>query len=210
MHIVRNNADNCHPVTLTKNKQPSFISGWQMRDTSLCDRLMKWVDDPIAELTKESGPGEIGRREGLAVDTDVKDSFDRHLDYGQEVVRDYSQYLQGCLDMYLVEFPAAGRVAEFSDVVDCGNVQRYRPKAAYHAWHTESCNKFTMHRHLVFMTYLNDVTDGGETEFSHQKLKVKPRKGLTLIWPSDWTHEHRGVPSPTQVKYIATGWYSYM
>ena len=59
------------------------------------------------------------------------------------------------------------------------------------------------------MTYLNDVTDGGETEFMYQKLKIKPKKGLTLIWPADWTHTHRGIPSMTQVKYIATGWYCY-
>jgi hypothetical protein len=64
-------------------------------------------------------------------------------------------------------------------------------------------------RHLVFMTYLNDVTDGGETEFFYQKLKVKPEKGLTLIWGADWTFTHRGITSPTQTKYIVTGWFNY-
>ena len=59
------------------------------------------------------------------------------------------------------------------------------------------------------MFYLNDVEDEGETEFYYQKLKVKPKKGLTLIWPADWTHTHRGIPSKTQEKYIATGWYSF-
>ena len=33
---------------------------------------------------------------------------------------------------------------------------------------------------------------------------------MTLIWPCDWTHVHRGVTSPTQTKYIATGWYTYL
>ena len=59
------------------------------------------------------------------------------------------------------------------------------------------------------MTYLNDVIDRGETEFFHQKIKVKPKKGLTLIWPVDWTFYHRGIPSPTQEKYIITGWYCF-
>jgi hypothetical protein len=35
---------------------------------------------------------------------------------------------------------------------------------------------------------------------------VSPKKGLTLIWPADWTFTHRGVPSPTQEKIITTGW----
>jgi hypothetical protein len=59
------------------------------------------------------------------------------------------------------------------------------------------------------MTYLNDVTDSGETEFLHQQLKIKPEKGLTLIWPADWMFTHRGVASLTQEKYIATGWFNY-
>ena len=59
------------------------------------------------------------------------------------------------------------------------------------------------------MTYLNDVTHKGETEFFHQKIKIKPEKGLTLIWPTDWTFTHRGIPSPTEEKYIVTGWFEY-
>jgi hypothetical protein len=59
------------------------------------------------------------------------------------------------------------------------------------------------------MTYLNDVDDGGETFFYYQDLKIKPKKGLTLIWPVDWTHTHCGIVSPTQTKYIVTGWISF-
>ena len=62
---------------------------------------------------------------------------------------------------------------------------------------------------LVFMTYLNDVLDGG-TEFKYQKLITKAKKGLTLIWPSDFTHTHKGQISNTSEKYIITGWFSYI
>ena len=37
-----------------------------------------------------------------------------------------------------------------------------------------------------------------------------PRKGLTLIWPADWTHLHRGVVSPSEEKYIITGWFDFL
>ena len=56
------------------------------------------------------------------------------------------------------------------------------------------------------MTYLNDVEDGGGKEFKYQKLRFNAKKGTTLIWPPDFTHTHRGVISPTQEKYISTGW----
>jgi hypothetical protein len=60
------------------------------------------------------------------------------------------------------------------------------------------------------MTYLNDVDNGGETGFFYQDLKIKPEKGLTLMWPVAWTHTHKGYPSPNETKYIVTGWYGYL
>ena len=60
------------------------------------------------------------------------------------------------------------------------------------------------------MTYLNDVTDEGGTEWMYQDVKLDARKGLSVIWPSDFTHTHRGIVSPTQEKWIATGWFSYI
>jgi hypothetical protein len=53
-------------------------------------------------------------------------------------------------------------------------------------------------------------TLSGGTEFLHQELIVQPVKGKSLIWPVDWTHTHRGIPSPTQDKYILTGWFEFL
>jgi len=39
-------------------------------------------------------------------------------------------------------------------------------------------------------------------KFFHQNVIVQPKKGLTIVWPSDWTFMHRGVPSPTQVPFL--------
>jgi len=44
----------------------------------------------------------------------------------------------------------------------------------------------------------------------YQGKEVKPKKGLTAIWPTDFTHTHRGVVSPTQRKTIATGWFNFL
>ena len=59
------------------------------------------------------------------------------------------------------------------------------------------------------MTYLNDVKDGG-TEFKFQKITTEAKKGLTLLWPSDFTHTHRGQITHNSEKYIVTGWLSYV
>ena len=87
------------------------------------------------------------------------------------------------------------------------NIQRYKPTQGYHAWHCEKSSLKTSPRHLVWMTYLNNIEKGGETEWHYQNLKIKPEKGLTVIWPTDWTHTHRGHTTIDENKYIITGWY---
>ena len=64
-------------------------------------------------------------------------------------------------------------------------------------------------RVLAWMIYLNNVTDGGYTEFPDQRKKFQPRVGDILIWPAYFTHPHRGIVSNTQTKYIATGWFNF-
>ena len=56
------------------------------------------------------------------------------------------------------------------------------------------------------MTYLNDVENGGNTNFEFYNLKIKPEMGKTLIWPADWTHAHTGEIVNSGSKYIITGW----
>ena len=59
------------------------------------------------------------------------------------------------------------------------------------------------------MIYLNDVEEGGETEFLYQSIRVAPKAGTLLIWPAGFTHTHRGNPPLSGDKYIATGWVQY-
>ena len=83
-----------------------------------------------------------------------------------------------------------------------------KPGEGFLKFHFENQYPKLHTRHLVFMTYLNNVDKGGETEFLYQNVKFKPKKGLTLIWPTDWTHTHRGCPCK-KTKYIITGWYGF-
>ena len=57
------------------------------------------------------------------------------------------------------------------------------------------------------MLYLNTVKDKGGTEFIFQNVVTPAIKGNLLIWPAEFTHLHRGIISPTEKKYIATGWF---
>ena len=185
------------------NYNQNFIRGYYLDDESICDELIDYhKKDP------QRHPGVVFNKGQMRVVKDYKDSIDSIL--RDPLAVKYFQNLQYCVDAYIQEYPWCARGTNWR-VQETVNIQYYPPGGGYPAWHTEreQMNPPYCHRHLVFMTYLNDVTDQGETEFFHQKIKIKPEKGLTFIWPSDWTFYHRGVISPTQEKYIITGWFSY-
>ena len=112
---------------------------------------------------------------------------------------------------YIKEYNAAydNPLAEMT-IADGFNIQHYKPGEGYLNWHSERSIHLTHQRALTFMTYLNDVSDGGGTEFKYQKLRHNAKRGKTLIWPSDFTHTHRGQKSETEEKYITTGWFNHV
>jgi hypothetical protein len=86
------------------------------------------------------------------------------------------------------------------------NIQKYDDQGHFNTLHAERTALDTQHRVLAWMTYLNDVSAGGQTEFPYFDLKITPEKGKTLIWPGEWTHAHRGCIVKKGPKYIITGW----
>ena len=186
------------------NKKNNFIGGWYMQDTTLCDKIIEYHTN-----TSDKWQGCFGINNEFIVDLDRKDSIDCYLNNNIELNREYNKFLLSCVDEYSKLYPEIQDTDRWADVEN-KNVQYYPPNGGYKALHYERSSVMTSRRFLVFMTYLNDVTDQGGTQFTYQKITVKPEKGLTLIWPVDWTHTHRGIPSPTQEKWIVTGWFSFI
>ena len=127
-----------------------------------------------------------------------------------KAINDYVKALTACMIKFKVKYPYCIPDGSEVKLIEDVSLQHYKPKGGYHRYHFERSADFKpiSTRHLVFMTYLNTVTDKGGTEFYHQEMTTNAIEGNTVIWSSDWTHTHRGVPSPTQDKYIITGWYN--
>ena len=89
-------------------------------------------------------------------------------------------------------------------------IQKTKPSEGYHVWHTELMGKKDQSRLFAFMLYLNDVTEGGETEFLYQKCRVTPVKNRFILWPAGITHMHRGNPPLSNDKFVLTGWLEYL
>lgn len=85
-------------------------------------------------------------------------------------------------------------------------IQRTDPTGGYHVWHSEDGAKVFANRVGVYLLYLNDVEEGGETEFLYFSKRIKPTKGTLLIFPPNYPWAHRGNPPLSNSKYIMTGW----
>lgn len=183
----------------------SFIGQWFVEDKTICDDLIKFhKDSPIKFQGHVSG--KIITSEKKSTDVSINNDNVNH-----PVIQRYLIQLKKVCDKYIEQYKWCNEYSPFM-VTEGFNIQHYKPNEGYFAWHTErGSSQFPYcNRHLVWMTYLNDVTDDGETEFYYQGIKTKPKKGLTVIFPADWTHTHRGITSKTQDKYIITGWYNFI
>lgn len=83
------------------------------------------------------------------------------------------------------------------------NMKKYEINEGIFDWHNDSMVVDNTWRHLGVIWYLNDVQDGGYTEFFDGTV-ITPVTGRLLVFPSTWTFPHRGVAPKSNEKYIIT------
>jgi prolyl 4-hydroxylase len=182
---------------------PHFIGSWNLQHLKLCDDLITYFELNISKQKKG--------RSGAGLNENIKKSVDICIEpyeiqsLNNEVFKSYFEALFLCYKDYLLQWPFLN---SFANTLEIGsfNIQRYQAGEHFQHIHSERTSIETLHRIFAWMTYLNDVDDGGTTLFTHYDLEIKPQKGLTLIWPAEWTHAHKGNVLRSGSKYIITGW----
>ena len=90
-------------------------------------------------------------------------------------------------------------------------IKRYRPGTGEEfKQHVDISNLELSGRMLVVFWYLNDVLEGGETEFTSLGLKIAPRKGRLLMFPPTFMYPHAGRPPVSNAKYIVGSYARYV
>jgi len=133
-----------------------------------------------------------------------------YLNCEDKKLTDYALALHSILQKYKKKYKYLNTGQEPWGIHPILKIQKYKPGESYFGWHAESTGfEKNNKRVLAFSTYLNDIENGGETEFFYQKQKIKPETGKTILFPPFWTHAHRGIVTQ-ETKYIVTGWYTYV
>ena len=186
-------------IEIYNTEKSSHIKGYKIPD-KVCDDMIEWFtiknefQHPVDRINPE-------KKYRIKKSTDI--GVSRELVSEFKELQNYQVHLDYCINDYVNSFST---LAEWPlDMLTPYNIQWYKPNEGFPRLHCErSPTEEAQHRVLVFMTYLNDVEDGG-TFFPMQNLKLTAKKGDTWIWPADFTHPHKGQ-IVNKDKYIATGW----
>ena len=175
-------------------------------ENSICDKIIDYY-----ERNKQK---QIQGSTSSGIDLEIKNRRDITLNPkdlnlpNNEIFNTYFEKLFQFYKDYNLQWPFLASVVQHLEIGRF-NIGKYSPGQHFQQLHCERTSLNTLHRLFAFMTYLNDVEEGGSTFFHHYDLEIMPKKGLTLIWPAEWTHAHKGNVLKAGKKYIVTGWLTF-
>jgi len=166
------------------------------------------VNNCVNMYKKDQKRVEPGKSGLFKVKPEWKDSLDLGLKVHEiERLKIWHKEMHVIIDNYIRKFPILAKYDPWG-TCDGINIQYYKPGGGYHKEHTENMSLTTSHRVMAFMTYLTDTENAG-TKFTYQNWSAPCKKGLTLIWPTNYLYAHKGIISNTQEKMIITGWLGF-
>lgn len=162
---------------------------------SFCEQLVEGFERTVAEQ-RRSGRGVLPGLEGSAW---------TELDIGQVADQAFLGFFLAKIDEALERYNRDVHLTipvPIRPRTDRLILKRYRPggEEGFQP-HFDSIDAVAG-RYMVFLWYLNDVADGGETEFCDIGRKVEARAGRLLMFPPYWMYQHAGLPPRSGDKYI--------
>jgi hypothetical protein len=175
-----------------------------------CNKVIKYFED-----MRQAGLG-CTRLQSENVQNIVKDDvtvfphFEETINIGvtKEFFKEFNEIFWGqCHKQYASQFSVLQNFDQYNFFA--ARIQKTAVGGGYHIWHCESMKRTLSNRILAWTLYLNDVEEGGETEFLYFPKRIKPKTGTLILWPAGFTHTHRGNPPLSNEKYIVTGWIEF-
>lgn len=173
----------------------------QTFDNVISEDVLKRIIKRFNEI--EEGSSVSGERQ-FSTALGRKDKSIMIEDHAPALAQEIHSVLQIYLDQYRQNFAGASELNLMGYNV---KMQKTSPGGGYHVWHCEQGELIFSMRQLVWMIYMNDISEGGETEFLNQATRIQPKAGRLVIWPAAWPWQHRGNPPLKEDKYVCTGWW---
>ena len=191
---------------LDKKKETHFIGSWNIKNDNLCKEIIKFFDENKG--LQKKGTTALGTNYTNKKTTDISINPNELKNDKYKCFNSYIDELYKCFIDYQLQWPFLKSMVKNVDIGSF-NVQKYSKGDHFSQIHTERASLKSSNRLFAWMTYLDNVEDGGTTNFLHYGIKIKPEIGKTLIWPAEWTHAHSGEILGSGEKHIITGWMNF-
>ena len=156
----------------------NFIGSWNIDNNDLCKRIIEFFENNKNLQKKGTTVSGVNEKVKKSIDLSIDPKKLNNPEFVD--VKDYFSKLFECYQDYKIQWPFLDKTLEVVDIPKF-NIQKYNLGGHFSSVHCERDSKQNMHRTFAWMTYLNDVDEGGETYFEHFNLKIKPKTGQTLI-----------------------------
>lgn len=154
----------------------------------------------------------LQQRNGRGVRPGLDNSAWTEMNIGRLADKAFLGFFMVQLERYLERYNAdigLGIPVPLRPTTDHLTMKRYRPGGEDRFEpHFDSIDVVS-NRYLVFLWYLNDVAEGGETEFCDLGIKVAPQCGRLLMFPPYWMYQHAGRPPISGDKYILSTYLTF-
>ena len=190
-------------------------------DQKHCNAFLEWVDwceennylkpswtpgDNLMMKEREHQLDVSGQKRDSVLNSPIKfHHSDKYVDQFPNALADmYYINLNKCLEEYILRY----QINLYSPIFAYGfKLHKVEKGEGYHQWHYEDNSHDGRNRVFAFHTCIKSPEEGGETEFLHQSKRFKQEVGQTLIWPTGFTHQHRGNTVLEGEKVYLTGWF---
>ena len=137
-------------------------------------------------------------------------NFTRKSYLNEELHKVICQYLLSAVDHYRFNIKSFYAFAPRNLYFEHFRIKRYISEDEdQFDTHVDVTNVLDECRYLSFMWYLNDVIDGGETEFTELDFKIQPKAGALIMFPPIWMFPHKGHLLNSGKKYLLSTYLLY-
>lgn len=161
------------------------------------EKLNKWTESSLSNGSSIAYVDQTVRNsQKLAIDSDVFPSLTKLETCITEITH-------AAINLYCVHSPYV------KIVTDTGyELIRYK-EGQYFKEHIDAIKGHSDwgSRRVSCVIFLNDSFDGGDLIFTRQNLRIKPKAGTIVLFPSDFTHPHASKDLKSGTKYSIVTWF---
>ena len=181
----------------------NFIGMWDIEN----DNLLKNIIDFFNNNHESHKPGTIALGK---TDKNKKDLLELTINPKQvkenkiEIFNEYINNLIECYNDYQEQWDFLKNWQRI--YIGPFKIEKHLVSGHHLELNCERQNINSSHKILSWITFLNDISDDeGNIIFNYYNIAIKPKKGTTLIFPSDWTHLHQQEVMKNSEKFTIRG-----